>query len=643
MKNCLPSFSPRAGEGGAERDPGLVWGVALWLLLGVVLVLLRGVRWDETFEHAQVITGQVAYPEGHPLRVYVTGAYSLQTYLSAALMALGAGPSLLCGLRNVLFLWATVLPPFLLGALLSRRALLGHMAALFMLEGVMLEFDGSYPTVVWPEFYSNGHIGGAVALLCLCAVVAGRTRMAAFIFGLMPCIHIGQWPVLLGLFPAYMGWRLWRGEGKHVLSMLPFLGAGLLCCIAFALVQRGFAEPLPESGPFAASQDTEAVWKGYTFEHDPHRQFPPANGHIIMVASLLVTAGAALRLRGAARERFAWVWLYCAGVAAAVWGTMALHGLLREDTPFLFVAWMPYRMVNHLPPIALAASVAAVGFPKPGRGVLMILLLVGLLHPLLAHVLSVDVYARYVSHGEIVAYAVMAMAWWRCLAGLPLQWRAPAVLLPVAALATVHQFGAACMLVGYTLVWAAALRTKDKAEETEPAPPWMWVTCIGVCILLMHGQFRLRPDRLHGPLPREEWDCEVAHYLAEIGEGDAMILAEPFSYHLQARTGHPILAEAATPSLISYLPGIGPAINRLYEDLYGLSYEYGAGAPERDWREIWAKRDVAEWRVLAERYGIRWILVPTPLKLALPTALEHRDGTLYHVAPSNPNQEREGP
>jgi len=104
------------------------WGVLFWLLFCVVAVLIRGVRWDETFEHAQVITGQAPYPEGHPLRVYVRGAFSLQTYASAAALALGAGPALVCGARNVLFLLGTVLPVFLLHRLGVRELIVTNAA-----------------------------------------------------------------------------------------------------------------------------------------------------------------------------------------------------------------------------------------------------------------------------------------------------------------------------------------------------------------------------------------------------------------------------------------------------------------------------------------------------------------------------------
>ena len=43
------------------------WGCALWVAFSVVAMLLRGVRWDENFEFAQAMTGQVPYPDGHPM------------------------------------------------------------------------------------------------------------------------------------------------------------------------------------------------------------------------------------------------------------------------------------------------------------------------------------------------------------------------------------------------------------------------------------------------------------------------------------------------------------------------------------------------------------------------------------------------
>ena len=89
-------------------------------------------------------------------------------------------------------------------------------------------------------------------------------------------------------------------------------------------------------------------------------------------------------------------------------------------------------------------------------------------------------------------------------------------------------------------------------------------------ILATGHQWRYRES-----LPQSPFERDTARLLEARGEPNALLLAEPYSYALQARTGHPILAEAATPSLISYLPRLAPGIDKLYSELYGIRFGLG--------------------------------------------------------------------
>ena len=126
-----------------SEHPALWRGAAACMLFAIIAVALRGVRWDETWEHAQILSGQVTYPEGHPLALYVHNAFSFPTHLSAWLLSLGAGPALLCGFRNVLFLLASMLPVYALTATLTRSIWAALLASLLMMQGILREFDGS--------------------------------------------------------------------------------------------------------------------------------------------------------------------------------------------------------------------------------------------------------------------------------------------------------------------------------------------------------------------------------------------------------------------------------------------------------------------------------------------------------------------
>ena len=122
------------------KSPALWKGVLFWSLFSCIVIIFRGVRWDENYEFAQVILGQVPYPDAHPLAQYVHSFYSLQTWLLAALMQFVPGPLLANTLRNLLFLLATTVPVFLITSHLSQNRCSGHIATALVLLGVHIPF-----------------------------------------------------------------------------------------------------------------------------------------------------------------------------------------------------------------------------------------------------------------------------------------------------------------------------------------------------------------------------------------------------------------------------------------------------------------------------------------------------------------------
>lgn len=624
-------------------------GAGACVLVAIVAVALRGVRWDETWEHAQILTGQVIYPEGHPLVLYVHNAFSLQTYLSAAMLYGGAGPALVCGLRNVLFLLASILPVYVLTATLARSVMAGLLAALLMMQGVMLEFDGSYPIMVWPEIYSNGHIGGGVVLLALAALVAGRFRRAFFLLGLIPCIHVGQWPPLAAtaaLFGLHALVLRGKDGGPRAARWAGVFLLGLGFTLLFWLIQSRFTLPLPDSGPFATGGDTAAVWRGYTALHDPHRRFPPGNGHVvlagtILLAWLLVIRGRENHLR---RGGLALA-LYATIVGALVWGTMAIHAVLGVEIPFLLIAWMPYRLINHIPAILLALSFAWIlaRWPLRGGHLLVGAALVGMAQPLWPRVVGEAIHARYLAGGECVPFALYGAALFAAVVGHPVRWRAILlVAAPVLALALYHRFGAACVVAGIGLAclmeragalippasikfhWGRGAIWKQKPRGQTPGSRGrVAIAALGTALLLCHQA----AHRSHLPVP--PLHAEIARGL--VADINPVILGPPDGLLIQATTNYAVLADVATPSLISYVPAIGPSIDTMYREIYGFGFQPEPVGAAGAWQERWRGRDRAAWLALAERYEFNYVLAPRDLPLQLDEILADERYALYAV------------
>ena len=145
-------------------------------------------------------------------------------------------------------------------------------------------------------------------------------------------------------------------------------------------------------------------------------------------------------------------------------------------------------------------------------------------------------------------------------------------------------------------------------------------------LMLLHHQFQHREQ-----LPISPFEHQIAELT--LPPQDTMLLASPDNIRLQATTGLPVLVEATTPSLISYVPQIGPAIDAIYREVYdyGFRIPSESAAPPTPWPDLWQQRSEAEWQDLAVRYGITHVIAPVGCPLNLPQVVAEEDYALYAV------------
>jgi hypothetical protein len=636
------------------RDYGAAPGVLLWVLFCFAAVIVRGVRWDEQYEFAQMLTRQIPYPEGHPYLLCVRNALNLQIYSTAALLALWRSPALVCGARNVLFLMATVLPVFVLARVLSRRTAWAHAAVVFTLIGAHLEFDSCYPMATWGRFFSTGHVGMGYALLTLAALLAERWRTGAFLLGLMPVVHVGQMPVLLlfaGLRIAALGWD---GARNAMWQFLRWGVAGLFASALFALTMMPFRATPPTGGPYYSDADPAPICRAI-IASDPHRAAPGGpvsytNSNFILGATLLLGAAAVRQAQRQRENAAAWLWTYVYIVlaASAVWGMMALHYALGPNIPHVLLAWMPYRMSNHVVVILLAAFVGILG-GVAGRGnrdvacTAFVMFAGALLYvffrPMAAMLMSSALYTRYWAAGDSLIFGLCGVAWMLLFLLLKDDRRflIPWVALSLAAFGILpffHRFGAFCCVTGaiktlilhVALRWAAGLLPALQDRRVQERV--LGVVSAIVLAALAYAQWQERQW-----LPRTEFDGEVAAYLDARGERDALLVARPDQYTLQAQTGHPVMVDGALAPWIPYMPSVGPAIAKIYADLYGTEFLRAntSDSPAPGWTEVWTTRDTAQWRALGTEYGFRYVVSPNSVPLHLPIVVHGGSECLYEV------------
>ncbi len=605
-------------------------GACVWLVASVLLVAVRGVRWDENYEFAQVLLGHVQYPPGHPLPTYLQTFFSGQTWLLSGFMTLFEGPLLPNALRNVLVLAAVTVPPFLLTTLLTRRVWAGHLTVVLLLAEVHTAFLTNYPAQVWPDLYSNGIVGQGFALLTLYVLVRGGTFNRALCVGLMPAVHLGQAPPALcaALCHAYRR----RGSRPRFRSILRGLAPGALLTGWLLLQVSGVASPFREDPGIPGVYDSEAPASSYFaayMEHfASHRATPDASGLVPLLLALplaLMLTQRSGRTREAAIHSAVYL-AVVAGASALGWAGALVAGPQGLQ---LVQGWMPYRLLNHAAPLGLALAVAVCAGLDGGRArwwpVLAALVLL-LARPGFERVLPAEVYAAYWADG-VAAFCVLLGGAWGALAPRVSRPLAVACMAAWLALATLHQWGALMTLVGIAiglLTWQAEEPTLGQRYRLNAA---LVLTGVALTAGLLAEQYRARTTL---PAPRDFTDMR-ATLAAE--DRRHLVLVPPQQEGWQARLDQAVTTDMATITWIPYNPRIGQRLDKMYAALYGIDL-----LPERPgrviaapWPVAWPSHIADDWMTLHARHGFTHVLVPTDMNLRLPVAVAGEHYTLYEV------------
>jgi hypothetical protein len=597
-----------------------------WLVFALVAVAIRGIAWDEAYERAQVLTGDVVYPAWHPLVQYAHRAFGLHYVSAAALLNLTGSAFVVCGLRNVLAVWMTTLPAFLIGASLARRALWGYVAAALLFLGAHLEFASYYPLFVWPDMFTSGHIGMGYALCTLWAWMTAHHRLGALLLCAMPLVHLGQMPPVLCAVMLALGWSVMRGHPVPWRRMLPWSAVGMGLVVCYAALHTCMLPAMPADSPLTTAGDYAGAWARYTAHNDVHRAYPrygQVGNSIIALVGLLVLTGPG-RVREARRGRNAphreevWTFLYgslC--LAGFAMGVGAIR-LLGESVPFLLVSWMPQRLSNHAAVLLAAVACGVIGRYRKAAGVVVLALLLQAVKPLLALLLPEGFFTAYVAPPEMLLFFLMGAA--VVLALLENLRPLVAVALTIAMVVTLglyHQTGAAYGLLGTGLAYVMLTRGPNIAR------PGLLDTVLGgltgVCVAIaLWCAWQQRAS-----LPASDWDRTVREALAE--EPNAMLAAPHWEINVQERTGHPVLVTYETHQFIPYVPALAPGIEQMYHDVYGLRF----GEPWRYDLTAWESRSAAEWRALATRYGFEYVMSPQEVPLPLEETARNGHKLLY--------------
>lgn len=642
----------------------LLMGALGSALYSAAFVAWSGVVVDEVVKPAQVISGAVRYPAGHPDGIYYPGAFSLPNYAAAALWFYFPNAYAMSAVRNAAWVWGSVFTLFAVTGVLTRSALWATLAGVASVCEVAVNFEGIYPMRVWPIPPSHGALGVNFAIVTVVLWVVRSWAGAGFLLGLLPALHASMAPVVWSWALAMAllkkgpderaGWsRLIWGFGSGVLL------SGLVLVLSLRADMRA---PVP---PYVAFVTRDDFRTEFIAQHDAHRRAfdVVSRGYLLGPLFLVLTGGLTLLgqrpgRRLAHEERRAWITVLSLG--AAVWvdvyGNRIVHMALGRLPIFLDIL-MPYRLSNVsalLVPACLLASIAFVRrslSPRlRGRSEWL-----GLLAFSTATVWLVaaafagrwNEWERLALHAPFVLLGfVVGMQPLGRENDFSPRWPvvASAAVVALLALVPLWRHSAAIAIMVMLVTWAT-LHADSHWRVRVPCRERTLHAFAAVGCACLLGAALVRG---------KSWSTEVnASFLFD---DDARILSSWFRANaridemvlepldppleIQAKTGQPVLFDGETLRTMTYLPRLAAVVGGMARDLYGdftrpaqpdVSLAGGVDPWGPRARAEWNRRSRAEWLHLARRYGFRLVISTKDVPLALPVALSGSAWTLYEI------------
>ena len=633
-------------------------GALIWAGSSILIVAFRGIILDQSVVAAQIISGAVAYPAGHPHQVFYSQAFSFLNYLAAAIWRVLPTPEPISFCRNVLSLFLALYGPFTLATVLTRRPMWGHVASVLTLSEAVVTFQGNYPIAVFPAVYSDGQIGQHLAVVLVAILLARLWRPGAFLLAILPAIHLAMAIVVWPWAALYVLVALRQDRVRELRrAVVPFAFGAALCLITAVAVHIHRIAPV---SPYQlAGLDGPAIYKTFTRYADVHRQLPPVRTVAYLVNPVAFFACCwllAIVRKGKQPSDEPVFWLCLAGVAAwtyvyASWITQFVTGTL----PPAVLLSMPARFSNITAIMLLPAAVALFGRScDSARESLQ-----SFTPFLVCGILSFELVMLRWNRQQLSYYlmfVILGLAAGTVLTSLNSR-RVPVALITAAVLVTIvsvrltFAIAFAVAAIGVFLFFGV-LKYATVPAFSQSAQKALHIgvalLCASVTVTAAQGMTLWDIiDRAEGVFTyagrMTPFDRELKTWLCAHAASSDMILAPTTrSTQLQMKTGHPVLMEIETVQLMSYLPSLAPAIGMMANDLFGIDYmdtdrirtlrRRGLFLPiGPEWYSAWKERTAAEWHQLSMKYDFCFVLAPAEVRLDLPPVLSDSVWRLYDV------------
>ncbi len=601
--------------------------------------------WQVALEPAQVLAQIVRYPIATPFQLYETQVWNVWHQLLAPLLAAG------CSERGLTVVLSGVVTALGFAAVAGFARALGANAALALAAPLLVVLNhAQQPGFSYPiHFFGLGHtygMGGLYWLALACGAIASeRWRLAGFLLGLAPALHVslGAWlaiAVTLAALPALPALR------PHLRAFCAGATLGAALCAASLGAHIWLAPPAPPSDPASADRYLTAFVRLW----DSHRAPADLGGRAsFLVWCSVLTALALLRMErdrlGAGAALALRVLVVCGAVGFASSAAQALLSSEFLPTPLLIA--MPARLANLVALLAVPLALAVVwrfrADPLP-RALLLAasaLLALELAEPVRWGDVELDTVgvpllcatplvalARNARRGAAIVLLPAGLLAWLVVRAL---WRGPSHPEWLIGPATLSLAAAALGFVGLWLALERSgaaqplrrtTRALDAALGAGLAAIAVWVA--GTSLADADARWQQLHDRTNHTV------------LAQAARGTGLLLVGPGLETVQLRTRRPLLLDPSALDMLPYVLRAGPEVETILREAYGVEFfrppaeALAAGVlPEHPIRGIFERREASAWRALRVRFGVSEVLVRAEWRLRLPLVARGDGYALY--------------
>ena len=576
-----------------------IWFVlSIAALCGFFISAVGCFHWQTVVDSGQVVAGLVHLPKDNPGYLYHVNVYSLLIQISALLFRLGLSEKVISFIFSGLEMMLSFAALSACVLALSRKPLLSLVSPFMSLYLGAYQYGHDYAVFILSGFPTYGIVGLALLFLCFCLFALGERKIAAFLLGILPAIHL-----TLGLF----GWLIIGTtlllESRRFRQQIPqifkfFLIGASLFALSYCF-HRFFTQYLPDFPHYLSN----LISKYYSLymRNVSETKIPSdflSEPFFVALSSVALSLVWLLFFKKDLSEAacfilYAFIFCFIIGLIYSV-----MFYFFQDLLPTWVMVVLPNRLMN----------INSLGyFP----------LILGLL----------GLYSDYLPFLIILLFFLLQIP-------LLLLWKGAAGVGHCPTEAFYFMTLASIALILTRIIFKKVL-SRGKTINQHIRLLMCRISSLVIISMLLSLAYAYKTRYAKGIL----LERSEQSFFSSVGRRPGLLLTAPTLGLIQIRTRRPVLLDMDSLDMARYVKEVGPGMNEILKKIYGFG-DFFIPVSDDDYdksientKVIWKNRTLNEWRKIREEFSVTDIIVPGDWELNLPEVMQSptKEYKLYHI------------